>query len=176
MATWKTGCLLSSGARNVTLTAIIPSLNSMREAPMKHGIWQRIKRKVGKLLRTAAYLSILYASWSRWLSGTAGMTTTRVACTIYVVNDITELNPVPMSRVLAPRSTEEIVAAIKTSSGPVSIGGGRFSMGGQTAIDNGLQLDMRDYDQVVAFFPERTRDHRPVRHVLARIAGIYRSP
>ena len=72
----------------------------------------------------------------------------------YVVNDITELNPVPMADVVAPRSVDEIVAAITTSSGPISIGGGRFSMGGQTAIDNGLQLDMRDYDQVVSFSPE----------------------
>ncbi|MGI9249402.1 MAG: FAD-binding oxidoreductase [Woeseiaceae bacterium] len=70
-----------------------------------------------------------------------------------VVNDITELNPVPMTRVVAPKSIDEIVASIKTSSGPISIGGGRYSMGGQTAIDNGLQLDMRDYDQVVSFRP-----------------------
>jgi len=69
----------------------------------------------------------------------------------FIVNDITELNPVPMARVVAPRSIEDIVTAITTSSGPIAIGGGRFSMGGQTAIDNGLQLDMRDYDKVVAF-------------------------
>ncbi len=74
----------------------------------------------------------------------------------YVVNDITELNPVPMADVVAPRSVDEIVAAITNSSGPISIGGGRFSMGGQTAIDNGLQLDMRDYDQVVSFSPEES--------------------
>lgn len=71
----------------------------------------------------------------------------------YVVNDITELNPVPMARVIAPRSVDEIVTAITTSSGPISIGGGRYSMGGQTAIDNGLQLDMRAYNQVVSFRP-----------------------
>ena len=121
---------------------------------MKHGIWQRIKRKVGKLLRTAAYISILYAVVVAVVIWQSGDDDYPGRLHDYVVNDITELNPVPMSRVLAPRSTEEIVAAIKTSSGPVSIGGGRFSMGGQTAIDNGLQLDMRDYDQVVAFFPK----------------------
>jgi FAD/FMN-containing dehydrogenase len=68
-----------------------------------------------------------------------------------VVNDITELNPIPMARVVTPQSVNDIVAALQGSSGPVSIGGGRFSMGGQTAIDNGLQLDMREFDEVVDF-------------------------
>jgi FAD/FMN-containing dehydrogenase len=67
-----------------------------------------------------------------------------------VVNDITALNPIPMGRVVAPRTVVDIAAALRDSSGPVSIGGGRFSMGGQTAIDNGVQLDMRDFDEVVS--------------------------
>ena len=50
-----------------------------------------------------------------------------------------------------------IVAAVRNTDGPVAIGGGRFSMGGQTAIDHGVQLDMRDYDQVVAFHPDVKR-------------------
>jgi FAD/FMN-containing dehydrogenase len=122
---------------------------------MKHGTWRGIKRRVGKLLRALVYLSILYAlvvALAIWQSGDDNY---QVRLHDHVVNDVTELNPVPMSSVIAPRSVEEIVIAIKTSSGPISIGGGRFSMGGQTAIDNGLQLDMRDYDQVVAFSPER---------------------
>ena len=73
-----------------------------------------------------------------------------------VVNDITELNPIPMGRVVTPRSVGDIAAALRDSSGPVSIGGGRFSMGGQTAIDNGLQLDMRDFDEVVSFDASRS--------------------
>jgi len=68
-----------------------------------------------------------------------------------VVNDITELNPIPMARIVTPHSVDDIAAAIQGSSGPISIGGGRYSMGGQTAIDNGLQLDMREYDDVVGF-------------------------
>lgn len=68
-----------------------------------------------------------------------------------VVNDITQLNPVPMARVVTPHSVADIAAAIQGSSGPVSIGGGRYSMGGQTAIDYGLQIDMREFDDVVAF-------------------------
>jgi FAD/FMN-containing dehydrogenase len=74
-----------------------------------------------------------------------------------VVNDITALNPIPMGRVVAPRTVNDIAAALRDSSGPVSIGGGRFSMGGQTAIDNGLQLDMRDFDEVVGFDAARRK-------------------
>ena len=120
-------------------------------ADRKGGIAAPIKRLVGKTLRflgvlVAAYLLVVVAAV--WVAGD-GDYQGRLHET--VVNDITELNPVPMGRVATPRSVEDIVAAIKSSSGPISIGGGRFSMGGQTAIDNGLQLDMREFDEVVAF-------------------------
>ena len=118
----------------------------------------RILRKIGRILRKSL----------RYLAYALGIYTLLIAIIVWrsgddeyrgqlhenVVNDITELNPIPMARIVAPRSIDEIVAAIQTSSGPISIGGGRFSMGGQTAIDNGLQIDMRDYDQVVSFRPE----------------------
>ena len=69
----------------------------------------------------------------------------------HVINDITELNPIPVANIVAPRTLDDIIKAITSSSGPISIGGGRFSMGGQTAINNGLHLDMRNYDEVVTF-------------------------
>src|SRR5210317_1151708 len=120
-------------------------------ADRKGGIATPIKRLVGKTLRflgvlVAAYLLVVVAAV--WVAGD-GDYQGRLHET--VVNDITELNAVPMGRVATPRSVEDIVAAIKSSSGPISIGGGRFSMGGQTAIDNGLQFDMREFDEVVAF-------------------------
>ncbi len=71
------------------------------------------------------------------------------------VNDVTGLNPVRVERVLAPTELEQIVAAVKHHPGPISIGGGRFSMGGQTATDGALQLDMRDFDQILGFSAER---------------------
>ena len=55
-----------------------------------------------------------------------------------------------MARVITPRSVEEISAAVQASPGPISIGGGRYSMGGQTATPNGLQLDMREFRGVVS--------------------------
>jgi FAD/FMN-containing dehydrogenase len=111
----------------------------------------RIKRILGKILRFLGYLLAGYAvviTLVVWIAGDGDF-----AGQLHenVVNDITELNPVPMASVVTPHSIEEIVAAIQGSSGPISIGGGRFSMGGQTAIDNGLQLDMREFDDVVAF-------------------------
>jgi FAD/FMN-containing dehydrogenase len=72
-----------------------------------------------------------------------------------VVNDITQLNPVRVDRVVTPKSIDDIVTAIRTSTGPISIGGGHFSMGGQTAKEGSLHLDMRQYDKVVAFSPDK---------------------
>jgi FAD/FMN-containing dehydrogenase len=68
-----------------------------------------------------------------------------------VVNDVTQINPIQVAKILKPHSIEEVVAAVKGHAGPVSIGGGRFSMGGQTATDQAVQLDMREFDKVVAF-------------------------
>lgn len=68
-----------------------------------------------------------------------------------IVNDSTQLNPVHVAKVIKPHSTADIVTAIKNSTGPISIGGGRYSMGGQTAAEGSLHLDMRQYNKVVSF-------------------------
>jgi FAD/FMN-containing dehydrogenase len=70
-----------------------------------------------------------------------------------VVNDVTLLNPIAVDRVIVPHSIAEIVAAIKTAPGGVSIGGARHSQGGQIAEAHSLFLDMRQFNQVVAFDP-----------------------
>lgn len=66
-----------------------------------------------------------------------------------VINDVTQLNPIPVARVVTPTSIEQIVAEVKANPCPISIGGGRFSMGGQTATQGALQLDMRQFDRVI---------------------------
>jgi FAD/FMN-containing dehydrogenase len=66
-----------------------------------------------------------------------------------VVNDVTGLNPIEVSRVLEPRSVDEIKNAVKSHPGPISIGGGRYSMGGQTATENALQIDMRALKKII---------------------------
>lgn len=71
------------------------------------------------------------------------------------INDVTQLNPIEVNQVLSPHSIEEMQQALKNQQGPVSIGGGRYSMGGQTASENSLFLDMRGFDKVIAFSPEQ---------------------
>lgn len=65
------------------------------------------------------------------------------------VNDVTKINPIQVGREIQPQTIEEIVEAIRTSHGPISIGGGRFSMGGQTAFENSLHIDMRRFNKVL---------------------------
>ena len=66
------------------------------------------------------------------------------------IDEVTRLHPVTMARVVTPRTIEDIVSAVKATPGPISIGGGRYSMGGQTATPDGTQLDMRQFRGVVA--------------------------
>lgn len=68
-----------------------------------------------------------------------------------VVNDITQLNPVTVNAIISPTTTEEIINAVKTHSGPISIGGGRYSMGGQTATEQALQIDLRKFNAIKNF-------------------------
>jgi len=70
-----------------------------------------------------------------------------------VVNDVTGLNPVEVWAVVTPRSVEEVQEAVRRASGPISIGGGRFSMGGHVASPGSLHLDMRALNRVVSFSP-----------------------
>jgi FAD/FMN-containing dehydrogenase len=70
-----------------------------------------------------------------------------------VVNDVTGLNPVKVWAINNPRSVDDVVEAIRRTDGAISVGGGHFSMGGQTASLNSLHLDMRELNQVIAFYP-----------------------
>jgi FAD/FMN-containing dehydrogenase len=72
-----------------------------------------------------------------------------------VVNDITQLNPIRVNAIICPTITQEIINAVKTHEGPISIGGGRYSMGGQTATDQALQIDMRCFDSILNFSASR---------------------
>jgi FAD/FMN-containing dehydrogenase len=65
------------------------------------------------------------------------------------INDITQLNPIQVNKIIKPKTLNEIIHAIKTTTGPISIGGGKYSMGGQTAFENSLHIDMRSFNKVV---------------------------
>jgi FAD/FMN-containing dehydrogenase len=79
----------------------------------------------------------------------------RAAAEPVVVKEITQLYPVTARGVIAPTTLEELVRAVKETPGPLSIGGGRYSMGGQTATEQAVQIDMRQFNQVAAFSAER---------------------
>lgn len=66
-----------------------------------------------------------------------------------IVNDVTKLNPIFVNKVIVPISIEEIQKALNLGPSIVSIGGGRFSMGGQTATENALQIDMRKMNKII---------------------------
>ncbi|BDS09985.1 FAD-binding protein [Aureispira anguillae] len=71
-----------------------------------------------------------------------------------IINDVTTLNPIIVAQVKVPKTIQEVQQIIQQTTGTISIGGGRFSMGGQTASTQSTHLDMRQLNQVVAFSKE----------------------
>ena len=72
-----------------------------------------------------------------------------------IVNDVTRLNPIAVWAVTVPTTVEAVQDAVRRAEGPISVGGGHFSMGGQTASPGSLHLDMRRLDQVLEFLPRQ---------------------
>ena len=59
------------------------------------------------------------------------------------IDDIGAIDETRVRGIARPRSTDDIVRLLRTSDAPISIGGARCSMGGQTASEGSLHLDMR---------------------------------
>ena len=72
-----------------------------------------------------------------------------------VVNDFSGLNAVPVAMERRPITTEKVSDAIGRWPGAISVGGGRYSMGGQVAAPDSLHLDMRGMNRVLALDPAR---------------------
>lgn len=72
-----------------------------------------------------------------------------------VVRDYSGLTAVPVAALERPTTTDDVRDAVGSWQGPISIGGGRFSMGGQVAATDSLHLDMRGMNRVLALDPER---------------------
>ena len=72
-----------------------------------------------------------------------------------IVNDVTQLNPILVDRVEVPKTIEELQSIIKNTSSLISIGGGRFSMGGQTASSHSTHIDMRLLNSVIDFSADK---------------------
>ncbi|CEG55931.1 FAD-binding oxidoreductase [Legionella fallonii] len=71
-----------------------------------------------------------------------------------IVNDITLINPIKVKEIVFPKSANEVSQLIKKHNAPISIGGGRFSQGGQIATDNTLFIDMRHMNHIVSLDKE----------------------
>lgn len=68
-----------------------------------------------------------------------------------IINDVTQINPIVVDRVIHPVEVSEIQDAIQNYSGQVSIGWGRFSMGGQIATEWALFIDMKTFNKILDF-------------------------
>ena len=66
-----------------------------------------------------------------------------------IVRDYSAITSVPVARELRPKTTSEVSEAIRGWAGPISLGGGRFSMGGQVVSPDSLHLDMRGMNRVL---------------------------
>src|SRR5262245_35493550 len=115
---------------------------------MLRGLFRRLWRFTKVAFWGLAAIAVLTTGAAIWGSA---ITHVRHPEPPAIVNDVTQLNPIPVSQVLAPTTVEEIIEAVKTHPGPISVGGGRYSMGGQTATPGGLQLDLRSFNRVLAF-------------------------
>ena len=65
------------------------------------------------------------------------------------VANVTGLYTVTVARIEVPLTVEALRNAVRAWPGRIGIGGGRYSMGGQVAIEGGLHIDMRMLDRLV---------------------------
>jgi len=65
------------------------------------------------------------------------------------VSNVTQLYSVRVARIASPRSAADVAKALAAWPGRVAVGGGRYSMGGQVAVEGGLHLDMRGMNQLL---------------------------
>lgn len=66
-----------------------------------------------------------------------------------IVNDAAQLNSIAVQKILIPKSSAEIQKLVAEHVGPISIGGGRYSQGGQIATENCLFIDMRHLNRIL---------------------------
>jgi FAD/FMN-containing dehydrogenase/uncharacterized membrane protein YhaH (DUF805 family) len=71
-----------------------------------------------------------------------------------IVDDVTQLNPILIAKVEVPTTIEELQSIIKNTDKSISVGGGRFSMGGQTASSGSTHIDMRKLNKIIDFSAE----------------------
>ena len=116
----------------------------------------RLAKRVGVFLLSVFIFGVV-VSWTSYCRTPEVIVAATPDSTVKV-DEVTRLHPVTMARVVTPRSIEDIVNAVKATPGPVSIGGGRYSMGGQTATPGALQIDMRRFNRLNQLPKQRPGD------------------
>lgn len=66
-----------------------------------------------------------------------------------IVEEVTGLYPTKVDAVFTPGTVEQLQVLVKQTDTPISIGGGRFSMGGQVASPGSIHVDMRGLNRVL---------------------------
>ena len=66
-----------------------------------------------------------------------------------IIEEVSELYPTHVDAVFAPGTVEHLQAFVKETDNPLSIGGGRFSMGGQIAAPASIHIDMRGLNRML---------------------------
>ena len=143
--------------------------------------WRRRLRSAFRRLAIAGaiLLSLVGISWWRSSGGTRVRT---VGDAPHVVGEVTGLYPIAVGAIETPTTTEAVAEVVRRSTGPITIGGGRYSMGGQTATPGGLQLDLRQLkgvrsvdtiaDTMRVFAGTRWRDVQQVLDPLGRSVKV----
>lgn len=84
---------------------------------------------------------------------TASGLPTLLAADRLLVDNVTQLYSVLVARIASPRTAADVAKALAAWPGKVAVGGGRYSMGGQVAIEGGLHIDMRGMKKLVWLRP-----------------------
>src|SRR4051794_10778989 len=102
--------------------------NDPKPAP-RPTILRRIGR-IGKRIALVLVALVVFGVAVSWISGARapGVPVAALPASSVRIDEVTRLHPVTMDRVVRPRTIDEIVAAVKATPGPISIGGGRYSM------------------------------------------------
>ena len=66
-----------------------------------------------------------------------------------VVTDVTGLYPTQVAAAFVPGTVEQLQTFVQQTTNPISIGGGRFSMGGQIAGEGTVHIDMRGLNRII---------------------------
>ncbi len=69
------------------------------------------------------------------------------------VTDVTGLYSTKVDAVFTPGTVEHLQSFLQKTTTPISIGGGRFSMGGQVAAEGSVHIDMRGLNRILGLYP-----------------------